>query len=122
MDIHRQLIMNIHIIYIAVSVGLFSTLPPCLLSLNLAGLFLLFQHSESQSVKLVAVCQLPTKHRPDSLLTASWSLASPRRFRPHVTTIKSKHPSPSPKEMSVISCSAAAASLYEISPQTVSFG
>lgn len=92
--------------------------PPPLLSLNLARLFLLFQRSESQSVNLVAVCQLPTKHRPDSLLTAPWSLASPHRFSLHVTSIKSKHPSPRPKEMSVISCSAAAASPYEVVPQS----
>lgn len=75
-------------------------------SLNLAGRFLLFQHSESQSVKSVAA-----ENRPDSLLTAPWSLASPHCLSPHVTAINSKHPSPSLKEMLVISCSVAAPSL-----------
>lgn len=112
---YSQLFMAIHIIYMADSVGLF---PPPLLSLNLAGLFLLFQHSESQSVNLVAVCQLPTKHRPDSLLTAPWSLASPHCFSLHVTFIKSRHPSLCLKEMLVISCSVAAASLQEVVPKS----
>lgn len=90
-----RLIMDVHIICISGSVSLFSLNQ---LSLNLAGLFLLFQHLASQSVKSVAVCQLPTKHRPDSLLTAPWSLPSPHCFSPHVTAKKSKHPSPSPKK------------------------
>lgn len=106
--------MDIRIIYIAGSAGLF---PPSAVP-QLSWTFSVVSTLDSQSVKLVVVCQLPTKHRPDSLLTAPWSLASPRRFSQHVTAIKSKHPSPSPKEMLVISCSVAAASLYEVVPRS----
>lgn len=76
MDAYKRLVMGIHIIHTAGTVGC------TVLSLNLAGLFLLFQHLESQSVKLVAVCQLPTKHRPDGILTGPLEPGFPSQLQP----------------------------------------
>lgn len=105
----RQLRVDIHVVYI------FHAALACPPTLNLSWTFLVVS---TLGESICQVRRLPTKHRPRSPLAAAWSLTSPLRLGPHVTAVKSTHPSQSPKAMLLISCSA---SPYEASVHKASW-